>query len=298
MRRWEKNFNHQDVDAIITYRKEKLPLVEERANSLHVLTARTLKAGLVACGWTSEALLKPTRLTLEIKKHQLESNPPNNETEIDSSNWSSYKRGRNDIEATFDELGQSHTTETPEAVTPDDASTSNAMRPIENTGIDAWSTDHLRHSFHLPSIPPRPDGSSEAQPVTINFNSAERLQVLSASGSGQGVADSMDKNMLDSLGRACYLPHALESDPSLERTINPHLLSMDTNMLSSLDNACFLSDALDAGMLSTLDKACFLSDALESDLNTERSQPQFQHAEDENMVWDQNDTNTDLGIVV
>ncbi|KAH6694382.1 hypothetical protein BKA61DRAFT_683701 [Leptodontidium sp. MPI-SDFR-AT-0119] len=205
---------------------------------------------------------------------------------------------RNDVEATFDEFGKSRMTETPEAVTPDDAPTPNAMRPVENTGIDAWSTDHLRHSFHLPSMPPRPEGSSEAQPVTINFNSAERLQALSASGSGQGVADSMDKNMLDSLGRACYLPHALESDPSLERTINPNLLSMDTNMLSSLDNARFLSDALDAGMLSTLDKACFLSDALESDLNAERSQPQFHHAEDENMVWDQNDTNTDLGIVV
>jgi len=90
----------------------------------------------------------------------------------------------------------------------------------------------------------------------------------------------MDKNMMDSLGRACYLPHALELDPSLERTINPNLLSIDTNMFSRLDNACFLSDAL------------------ESDFNTERSQPQFHHIEDENMVWDHNDTNTDPGIMV
>ncbi|KAH7378962.1 hypothetical protein BKA64DRAFT_714138 [Cadophora sp. MPI-SDFR-AT-0126] len=217
--------------------------------------------------------------------------------------------GENMEHCNTDKINQSSTTtnigtnlaqvgETPEAVTPDDALILNAMRPVENTGIDVWSTDHLRHSFHLPSMPPRPEGSGEAQPVIINFNSAERLQVLSASGSGQGVADSMDKNMLDSLGRACYLPYALESDPSLERTINPNLLSMDTNMLSSLDNARFLSDALDAGMLSTLDKACFLSDALESDPNAERSQPQFHHAEAENMVWDQNDTNTNLGIVV
>lgn len=64
---------------------------------------------------------------------------------------------------------------------------------------------------------------------------------------------SIDKNMMDSLGRAYYLPHALELDPSLERTINPNLLSLDINVLSRLDNAYFLSDAL------------------ESDFNTERS---------------------------
>jgi len=85
--RWEKVLSQKDVDEIYTYIRDNLPAVNTRATSHNGIGARTLRAGLVECGWTQEALSKTTRLIDSITKYQYEPNPPDNDNRL------SKKRG-------------------------------------------------------------------------------------------------------------------------------------------------------------------------------------------------------------
>lgn len=94
MRRWERNLNQEDIDQILTHVKDKLPILEARYKSLNGIAARAIYAGLVACGWNSEALSQSTRLIDSIGQYKDEPNPPEISINDDDRDRRLQKRSR------------------------------------------------------------------------------------------------------------------------------------------------------------------------------------------------------------
>jgi hypothetical protein len=205
-------------------------------------------------------------------------------------------------EVMFNDVGQSTMTNDSALNILADVTTSNAAGNIENGSIAQWMTDQQ-------SGIPRPTPSTDLW-LESNFNCTKSLD---PSHSGSGEVASMDTSrlssalnsnstrdmpmvdasMLNSLGKACCLPTALELDSSQELTVDPNMLMVDTSMLSSLGKARCLPSV--QGSETNQEEMLMMNPNMMPLLGATRMVPQFLGVRTGNVFLAQKDSSNGFG---